>query len=814
MKFNFKKISAIASSVLLTGMTMGVAAAGSFPAPFKAAGTSGTAVVYGAGADAMDATQANSIASYLASQMPTTGAPSGDSVLLAKPSDALNIGDTWSGTFTGTIDEDELSTLLAEGTYIADDNDEFSYEQKIELGAPTLEHFRDSDYESAAGLNEKTPTVGFKLGSSTYVMNYTLDFTQDAESSIDSNARADDIEGSDIPLMGRSYYVSELLNGTAATEWGKLTLLDSAAVGEVSEGETVTVSGHQVSISYIDADEVVYMVDGERAPASGKLTAGSSYKLNNGDYIGVRDISKLEVSGETGNTAFSIGSGKLEITHGSEIELNDENVGGIKGYVYKTSGGTTTATKINKIVLEWKTDEEIYLSPELEMVMPGFEAVKFTMNELERSEEEKIIVAKDSDTSMELTAPIKDGTVSLNLLFSNASGEFTGLGKAVDDRLLTTSGSTLVFQEKNSTGDDYHSYFVASYNVTAEGESYLLRAKISEDSTNARNETDIEKNVDGTWTTVCKEKIAADTCDIGDVTLTINAVNYTSGGLESIDIAAGTNVVFNRLYTAGGMGIYLPIEGVDTATVPGAINVTNGTVAGYSAASWFLSFDYEDKDDNLGKGIFNLTIDDTSTGALQVSQVNHAGSGGGTGLEIDETSTYEAYMVVTQGEVAPRVLHYTNPDEDYAEVYYPTGTSETSAKVYLTETGSTGTAVNGGSMVFTDAEKASWQAKNVVLVGGSCINSATATALGVTSGTCGSAFTDATGVGAGQYLIKSVDGAFTSGKIALVVAGYEKDDTAAAASRLVTMPATVDTTAGKSYLGVVGATGTSTLTEM
>ena len=87
----------------------------------------------------------------------------------------------------------------------------------------------------------------------------------------------------------------------------------------------------------------------------------------------------------------------------------------------------------------------------------------------------------------------------------------------------------------------------------------------------------------------------------------------------------------------------------------------------------------------------------------------------------------------------------------------------------------------------------------MIIVGGTCINSAAATALKVSAGTCGSAFTDATGVGAGQFLIQSVGDAFASGKVALVVAGYNVDDTGNAAKFLRTK--TVDTTAGSKYKG-------------
>jgi len=50
MKFNFRKISAIAVSALMTGMTMGVAAAANYPAPFVSGGSPNVAIVYGTGA--------------------------------------------------------------------------------------------------------------------------------------------------------------------------------------------------------------------------------------------------------------------------------------------------------------------------------------------------------------------------------------------------------------------------------------------------------------------------------------------------------------------------------------------------------------------------------------------------------------------------------------------------------------------------------------------------------------------------------------------------------------------------------------------
>ena len=119
--------------------------------------------------------------------------------------------------------------------------------------------------------------------------------------------------------------------------------------------------------------------------------------------------------------------------------------------------------------------------------------------------------------------------------------------------------------------------------------------------------------------------------------------------------------------------------------------------------------------------------------------------------------------------------------------------------------GSTGGAAIG-NVVYKDSEKASWSGKNVIIVGGSCINTAAAEALGVTAGTCGSAFTDATGVESGQFLIQSVADKFTTGKIALVVAGYNVDDTVAGATYLTHQ--TVNTDAGTKYKGTSSTTAT------
>lgn len=812
MKLNFRKISAVIASGLMTVSAVGFAAAANFPAPFVVGGSADAAVVYGTGAGALDQTPANSIGNYLASKVTSGGGtPTGESVVLEKSSDHLNLGDGWS-VYTGTIDSNDLPTILKDGTYVAADNDEFNYEQTIKLGNPTLTHFRDSDYESEQGLSDKTPVVGFKLSSGVNVLNYTMDFIQDAESDI-VGGDLDDIEGSDLTLFGKTYYVSNLDNSTDGTYHAKMELLDSATVASVSEGETVSVTSggktYDVSISFIDSDEVKFLVNGKEA-STNKLTKGASSKLSDGAYIGVRDISKLEVSGETGTVSFSIGSGKLEITSQQDIKLNDETIQGVKGYIYYTAG-TSGTEKIDKIEIRWTTEDEVFLTPTSEVVMPGFGGLKFTMADLIRPTEEKVSINSDS-ASVELVVPLKDGDASFNILYMNETGgnagNWTGIGKSDSERLATSANSTITFIKKDGAGNDWHEYFVASYAASNEAESYLLKADTEE--TDGKNRTNVYKWSSGAWVTVCPDRYATQSCNIGDVSLTVDSVHHTSTN-RNVTFSGGSNVNFSTIYTAGGLKIYLPYESTAQDAGLGAINLTNGTgKVGGDKDTFYLWFDGEDKDDAIGNGkAFKLTLNNygTTTMEAEVSQIDGGATGGANGSEIGSgTGNYETYIV---DDVAPRIMHYTKGDPDYAEVYYPTGDSETYAKVYLTSASSS--LSGAGSMVFKDSEKTSWQSKNVVVVGGSCINSAAADLLG--GALCEGAFTDATGAGAGQYVVQSYGDAFTTGKIALLVAGYHAADTVAAASRLIEPGANVDTTAGTKYIGTVGLSGSSTMSK-
>src|SRR5690606_17836673 len=122
------------------------------------------------------------------------------------------------------------------------------------------------------------------------------------------------------------------------------------------------------------------------------------------------------------------------------------------------------------------------------------------------------------------------------------------------NRLATTNESSLTFYDRRNS-DNYHEYFVATYETTDHAESYLLSASTSE--TGGANRTTIKNELTGA--NVCVDKVATDTCDIGDVSLTIGTI-VDNSTQNSVVLTAGTNVNFNTIFSEEGLKIYLPYD--------------------------------------------------------------------------------------------------------------------------------------------------------------------------------------------------------------------------------------------------------------
>ena len=89
-----------------------------------------------------------------------------------------------------------------------------------------------------------------------------------------------------------------------------------------------------------------------------------------------------------------------------------------------------------------------------------------------------------------------------------------------------------------------------------------------------------------------------------------------------------------------------------------------------------------------------------------------------------------------------------------------------------------------GVILVKDTEVSSVANKNLIVVGGSCVNTVAAKLLGVPVNTCGTAFTQATGIVAGSSWIEQYVSPYNGEKSALLIAGYNAADTTAGVDTL------------------------------
>jgi hypothetical protein len=151
----------------------------------------------------------------------------------------------------------------------------------------------------------------------------------------------------------------------------------------------------------------------------------------------------------------------------------------------------------------------------------------------------------------------------------------------------------------------------------------------------------------------------------------------------------------------------------------------------------------------------------------------------------DDVGDYDDYYLTRYGSLSKLE---GNTDNIYT-MYYPENAMNIG--FYIGEVtseitpGTTG--VSGGQIsIVKDSEVSTVTNKHLIVVGGSCVNTAAAKILDSDAPLCGAAFSTATNVGAGGYIIKTVDAAKaggTAGKIAMLVAGYNAADTTNAIKR-------------------------------
>lgn len=782
MKFNFKKIASVLTSTVMLSSTVAFAAAANFPEPFVKDGAGSYAIVVGTGAS--DATAAQNINAYLSDMVTDTNDDTpitveGDSFLLEKSNNKFNLGDQLNSTHQN-LDDDELSTMLAEGVYEDESGDEYDYTQSIGLNGTgiTLAHIADSD------INEnEEPVIGFDISSGTPILTYTLDFT-------DTVVNTTAVMGqTDLTFLGKTYYVSSLSSSSSGLS---MTLLDSANSATVFSNEPVTVTvGDEtfdveiVSVSEGSTNKATLKVNGEQIASTNE---GASRKIGDDLYLSILEVSEASRESDNHYVEFSIGNGQIVLQDGAEVEINDETVDGL------TVDFDTSTGELNTMKLLWETEDQTFLVPGDELVMPGFESVKLIVGDFVADYEETVKFKYSSDNYIYVEAPVTDGDVTIPLLNYDGDSTINNLGSDSDEVLVTARGASPTL----SVNENNNSIFVATSISSDEAESYVFQVTgVSEVDSGVKNETTIKNLATGESTTVSVSDSSGEDVDFGEVTLTVSSVNGDTGA-ASIALSGTGSVYADRIVTAEGLTISLPVLG--NSTLPTMQGNASATSVNATSTSWVATLTEENYDTDAisGGDAFNVTLGYASGDGPEVSSVSAINR-----LPVNEDSDDEEGYLVS--ELATKILYRAGDDQRTLDVMY--NGKEAYAQVYVAEGAATSSSGgSSGSLVVTDDDVSDVSSKNLIVVGGTCVNKVAAKVLGVDSQypVCGDAWETLTTVGAGEFLIQTVTSPYSSGKVAMLVAGYNQADTASAASALETE--TIATENGKKYVQGAGST--------
>jgi hypothetical protein len=260
----------------------------------------------------------------------------------------------------------------------------------------------------------------------------------------------------------------------------------------------------------------------------------------------------------------------------------------------------------------------------------------------------------------------------------------------------------------------------------------------------------------------------------------------TSTGFAATQVTVGT-LTYNISATANSSTVTVQLM------QPGSITTAITTPA---VVIWEEEEDTNDLENALVVIAEGAGSDSDGNGVSSVRSTSGL-NGVATYTELESNDDLSQLMTIFGSVVQ---IDQSESDQKTAEIWYPD--EQVMAQVYAAE-GEASISGDGsalGNIVVTDNQVSTVGSKNLIVIGGSCINKVAARLLtGSDTAVCGADFTTRTGVGTGSYLIQSFESPWASSQVAVLVAGYTADDTTNAATALRTQKP--DVAEGKKYTG-------------
>ena len=903
MKFNFKKIAAIGTSILLAGMTAGFAAAAAFPAPFVvngAASSTGVAIVYGTGSGVspLDLVQAGTIQSALQSYVPSTPGSSvsvsgGDYTTLDNPTARIWLNSSINGVVP-ILTSNNMPTVLAQTSFSGtvaggSSGSTIQVTPQIALGNGTTGTNNNNKVvlTKLPSSSNVDPQIGLSVSviSTALLYNATVLFSQPVNFTDAGSI------GQVINLFGQPFTVSSATSATQLVLFGSASTITLGQGAGLPSSATVVVNGisHTITLANVGTNTAYITVDGS---SSTSVTSGQSKTINNVTVA----VTSVASSTAGGNTAtILVGANQYTFQDGQPVLVGSNN-NVIQGTIVSFQGGAPNSTSKLTIGVYAPNSLANGIVPGMPFVDPVFGTFQLGFNGLSAP------IANYTSGGSSGIYVANSGTNLMQVTFTNYNSNRYGITFADNQtvngisyyNLSDSAGNPIYpYESANMTINTYAPVGTANYghllqlqsvtntstSTTGSGDQVVFLDVMSQSTYTAkatskgvaqlntpdgRQYTVYYGGNGGTqpWYAEIKYPTTEDTSSgyvlyptiqtvdgaqvalYAPITLNLNNTDgrgtqagsfyFPNGNLNAYGVVTLTpnTVTGNSSWTITGTS---PVTGSGTLltnlTTGLQSNVTvtvgrlsymfanNGTTANYTtvyllqpsntSTGQILTqpsiVDIEGKDINSNFNAVVITTQNPGTnsnlvgaGSTPYFTATQYQSGSQALVSNTKVTEYLDYFgtrvaidTTTSGQPVATIANVANGTQEYAQLFV------SSRNVIISSNGGSSSL---GQILVKDSAVSSVANDNLIIVGGSCINSAAATLVG--GAYCGSDWTTATGVGSGQFLIQSFNSTFdsvTGNAIALLVAGYDAPDTVNAATYLTMQKP--DMTVGNKFIG-------------
>ena len=854
---NFRKIASVLASTVMIGSTIALAAA-AYPAPFVQGGNADVAEVYGsapgAAVDLAAVVEINTkLQAELAKQTATSGTSTGAS---ATGGDAVNLASSSQRLYSNSVlnlarnvlTKTEMPSLLADGTAYDNSGTAYDYKQSIKLGNVALTFGKSGESidpvhalqigtasggdfynytltltkainqsdAGVVGISEFTIlgnkyTVGansltsvlYLYGSGTEVVvsggeekkvtindvEHTIKLVTTSGSTTGSievdGVRKSVQEGSSYKFAGGfEIYIKDVTHPTVAGDPRDMQLLLGAKTLQLPDGDTVKVGADSEAIT---STKVNLITSGGKIS---QIDIGQAAAESTGDYIKSGGSYTDRVFG-TAKVQFAGDVPSLDSTSRDAVTVEANELSAKVKFTSSVSG--------KEFTLQYALDNDNTADETLALVNATHQAgKKISVQEGENLYKDDLVLVNSGD---------KGRILRVNSIPANTTNAKIAFKDEITQEVFNFETGAA---QTGSLNIDGQTYYVAAYN-----DGVLVTADDSR-MVNLTWGTGAASGIPGTYTTLFPriQLKNGEWFTIAKSTFVSNNTRYALPGeflLSDYEVGSllpMTNLTGNgTLYTDATFG---SINWSMEQPTP-ALTDFNATLNGIKTTSGFCNFTavlgpaiviQEEKTlaNANGQAIcIPLTTEGTSPKTPAVNSPVFT-DGVGSLLQLSSDSNkYQAVdlfgSLVTKDSTGQNKITVSIPeDQMYSDVLFTaTGTTVAAGS------SSSGTVKELGAPFVKDSEVSSVSTKNLIVIGGSCVNTVAAQLLGSSAPLCDAAFTAKTGVSAGQFLIQSFASPYSTGKVATLVAGFNAQDTVNAAKYFTTQA--VDTTAGKTYKG-------------